>query len=294
MFLIKRPVQNLNDTISAATAEVGGISMDSIMDTGYSLLLDYGPKVIMAVLVLVIGSWVVKRMTKMFKKMLVKRGVEASLHPFLGGIVGGVLKVMLLLSVLGMVGVEVTSFVAILGAAGLAIGLALSGTLQNFAGGVMLLIFKPFKAGDFIETSGFAGVVQEIQIFNTIMTTGDNRTVIIPNAGLSNSAMVNFSTQPQRRVDMAFGIGYGDDIDKAKTVLQGILDTDERILKDPESLIVVSELGADAVVITVRAWVDSANYWGVYFATQETVKKTFDQEGLSFPYPQRDVHMQNA
>lgn len=287
-------MQNLNDTISAATAEVGGISMDSIMDTGYSLLLDYGPKVIMAVLVLVMGSWVVKRMTKMFKEMLVKRGVEASLHPFLGGIVGGVLKVMLLLSVLSMVGVEVTSFVAILGAAGLAIGLALSGTLQNFAGGVMLLIFKPFKAGDFIEASGFAGVVQEIQIFNTIMTTGDNRTVIIPNAGLSNSAMVNFSTQPQRRVDMAFGIGYGDDIDKAKTVLQGILDTDERILKDPESLIVVSELGADAVVITVRAWVDSANYWGVYFATQETVKKTFDQEGLSFPYPQRDVHMQNA
>jgi small conductance mechanosensitive channel len=158
----------------------------------------------------------------------------------------------------------------------------------------MLLIFKPFKAGDFIETSGFAGVVQEIQIFNTIMTTGDNRTVIIPNAGLSNSAMVNFSTQPQRRVDMAFGIGYGDDIDKAKTVLQGILDADERILKDPESLIVVSELGADAVVITVRAWVDSANYWGVYFAAQETVKKTFDQEGLSFPYPQRDVHMHNA
>lgn len=284
-------MQNVNETVPAAAAESGGITMDSILNAGYELLVDYGPKLLMTILVLIIGLWVTKRLTKLFVRMLAKRDVDPSLHPFLGGIVGGVLKVMLVLSVLGMVGIEVTSFIAILGAAGLAIGMALSGTLQNFAGGVMLLVFKPFKPGDFIEAQGHAGVVRQIQIFNTILTTGDNKTVIIPNAGLSNSAMVNFSTEPQRRVDMAFGIGYSDDIDKAKAVLQRILDADERVLKDPSSLIVVSELGADAVAITVRAWVDAANYWGVYFDTQETVKKTFDAEGLSFPYPQRDVHM---
>ena len=193
-----------------------------------------------------------------------------------------------------MLGVEMTSFIAILGAAGLAVGMALSGTLQNFAGGVMLLIFKPFKVGDFIEAQGYAGVVKEIQIFNTIITTGDNKTIIIPNGGLSTSSMVNYSTMPTRRVDWTFGIGYGDDVDKAKEVLKKLLSEDARILKDPEPFIAVSELADSSVNFVVRAWVNGADYWGVFFDMNEKVYKTFDKEGLNIPYPQMDVHIHNA
>ena len=183
---------------------------------------------------------------------------------------------MLVIAVLGMLGIEMTSFIAILGAAGLAVGMALSGTLQNFAGGVMLLIFKPFKVGDLIDAQGYTGVVSEIQIFNTILKTPDNRTIIIPNAGLSNSAMVNFSTEEQRRVDWTFGIGYGDDTE---------------IAKDPELFIAVSELADSSVNFAVRAWVNAADYWGVFFEMNEKVYKTFEKKGLNIPYPQMDVHV---
>ena len=190
-----------------------------------------------------------------------------------------------------MIGIETTSFVAIIGAAGLAVGLALQGSLANFAGGVLILLFKPFKVGDVVETQGYLGKVHEIRIFNTVMKTFDNKTIIIPNGAVSGSSIVNFSTEPQRRVDMTFGIGYGDDIKKAKQILQNLVDADSRILKEPAPQIALSELGDSSVNFVVRVWCEAAEYWNIYFEMQEKVKMTFDQEGISIPFPQRDVHL---
>ena len=268
-------------------------TVTSYSDQAMDLIMTYGPKLVGAIVVWIIGSIVVKSLTKMFGKLLDKRNLDDSLKPFLKGLVGGLLKVMLVLTVLGTLGIQMTSFVAILGAAGLAVGMALSGTLQNFAGGVMILIFKPFKVGDFIDAGGYMGVVKEIQIFNTIMTTGDNKTIIIPNEGLSNSSMTNFSTEPQRRVDWTFGIGYGDSTEKAKEVLNKLILEEPRIKKDPAHFIAVSELADSSVNFIVRAWVDAADYWGVFFDMNEKVYNTFNAEGLNIPYPQMDVHVHN-
>ncbi len=267
--------------------------MDSYLQEGLKMVVFYAPKFIAAILVLLIGFYVIKIITKAVTKMMKKRDVDESLRPFLATVINVLLKVGLIVSVMGMVGIEMTSFIAILGAAGLAIGMALSGTLQNFAGGVMLLLFKPFRVGHFIEAQGYKGVVKEIQIFNTILTTPDNRIVIIPNAPLSTGAMVNYSEESTRRVDFTFGIGYSDDIDKAKAVLRQIIDADARVLKTPEVFIAVSELADSSVNFAVRVWVNSADYWGVFFDLNENVKKTFDKENISIPFPQRDLHVFN-
>jgi len=262
------------------------------MEMAIDLALEYGPKLVGAIIVWIIGGIVIKAITKGFERILNKRDIDASLKPFLKGIVGALLKVMLVISVLGMLGIEMTSFVAILGAAGLAVGMALSGTLQNFAGGVMILIFKPFKNGDFLEAQGHIGTVSEIQIFNTILKTLDNKTIIIPNGGLANGSMTNYSTEEKRRVDWTFGIGYGDKTDDAKTVLLDLMKEDSRILSDPaEPFVAVSELGDSSVNFAVRAWVKSEDYWGVFFDMNEKVYNTFDKKGLNIPYPQMDVHV---
>ena len=258
----------------------------------YDIIMVYGPKLVGAIITLIVGLWIISIIRKVVSKRLEKNEVDASLRGFLNSMIGILLKIMLFISVIGMMGVQMTSFIAILGAAGLAVGMALSGTLQNFAGGVMLLMFKPFKAGDFIEAQGYAGVVNEIQIFNTILKSPDNKTIIIPNGGLSTGPMTNFSTEPRRRVDFVFGIGYGDDVDVAKKVLKDLIAADERILKDPEPFIVVSELADSSVNLTVRVWAEAANYWGIYFDMQEKVYKTFSKKGLNIPFPQMDVHVQ--
>ena len=267
------------------------MSTEVILNQASEILLTYGPKLIAAIAVWIVGGWIIKMIVNGFAKVMEKGGTDPSLKPFLKGIVGALLKVTLIISVLSMLGINMTSFIAILGAAGLAVGLALSGTLQNFAGGVMILIFKPFKAGDMIDAQGYVGAVSEIQIFNTILKTPDNKTIIIPNGGLSTSSMTNFSTEDQRRVDWTIGIGYGDDLDKARQVIKRLCDDDARILKDPEVFIAVSELADSSVNFTVRAWVNSADYWGVFFAMNENVYKTFDSEGLNIPFPQVDVHV---
>lgn len=259
-----------------------------------AIALEYGINLLKAIAVLVIGLWVVKIITGFVKKMLNKSNVDLSLRGFLTTLVSVLLKVMVYISALGMLGVEMTSFVAILGAAGLAVGLALSGTLQNFAGGVMILLFKPFKVGDFIDAQGYSGSVKEIQIFVTILTTPDNKTIIIPNGPLATNSLTNYSAQPTRRVDWTFGIGYGDDVDKAYEVLKRLISADDRILNDPEPFFAVKELADSSVNFTVRAWVNSADYWGVYFRMNEEVYKTFDKEGLNIPYPQTDVHIHKA
>jgi small conductance mechanosensitive channel len=267
------------------------MNAEEIIDKITNMSLLYGPKLIGAIVVWIIGGWIIKAIGRGVEAAMKKGGTDPSLMPFLTGIVNGLLRVMLVITVLGMLGIEMTSFIAILGAAGLAVGLAMSGTLQNFAGGVMILLFKPFKVGDVIEAQGYTGSVSQIQIFNTILKTPDNKTIIIPNGGLSTSSMVNFSTEATRRVDWTIGIAYGDDVDKAKEVIKRLCDEDSRILKDPAVFIAVSALADSSVNFTVRAWVNAPDYWGVHFELNEKVYKTFESEGLNIPYPQMDVHI---
>lgn len=257
-------------------------------------LVAYGYKLGVAILVLLIGLWIAGLITRAVKKTITKRGLAPELSSFIGSMVSIGLKVAVIISALGQLGAEMTSFIALLGAAGLAIGMALSGTLQNFAGGVMIMIFKPFKVGDFIEAQGHSGVVREIQIFNTIMTTGDNKKIIIPNAPLSTNSLINYSAEPTRRVDFVFGIGYDDNIDEAKATIASLIAGDERIFKDPEPFIAVKELADSSVNFVVRVWANSGDYWGIYFDMQEKVKKTFDEKGIGIPYPQMDVHVSNS
>ena len=261
------------------------------VETLINLLVIWGPKLIGAILALIIGLYVASMIAGGVDRMMEKKELDPSLRPFLKSLIGTLLKVLVVVSVLGMVGIQMTSFIAILGAAGLAVGMALSGTLQNFAGGVMILTFKPFKAGDYIEAQGYSGTVNAIQIFNTILKTPDNKTIIIPNGGLSTSSMVNYSTESTRRVDWSFGIAYGDDIDKAKEVLTGLLTSDERVLQDPEPFVKLGELADSSVNFTVRAWVNSADYWAVYFSMLENVYRKFAEAGLNIPFPQMDVHL---
>jgi small conductance mechanosensitive channel len=260
-------------------------------DMAAAMIMQYAPKALLAIIVLLIGLRIIKLMTRAMDRAMERTQTDLSLRRFLTSLIGVLLRIMLIISVASMIGIATTSFVAIMGAAGLAVGLALQGSLANFAGGVLVLFFKPFKVGDFIETQGHMGTVHSIQILNTVLKTPDNKTIIIPNGQVAGGSLTNFSTEPQRRVDMVFGIGYNDDIVKAKQVLKTLIDKDERIIKDPEPMVVVSELGDSSVNFTVRVWANSADYWGVYFDMHENVKLTFDKEGISIPFPQRDVHL---
>jgi small conductance mechanosensitive channel len=266
--------------------------METFIEKLIEIAASYGPRLIGAIAVLIIGLWVIKMITKGLKKGMEKRNTNESLKPFIISLTNIGLKALLVVSVLGMVGIQMTSFIAILGAAGLAVGMALSGSLQNFAGGVMILIFKPFVVGDVLEAQGYLGVVKEIQIFNTIMKTFDNKTIIIPNGGLSTGSMTNYSTEETRRVDWTFGIAYGDDSDKAQEVLMKLITTHDKVLKDPAPFIALSELADSSVNFVVRAWVKSADYWDLYFWMNEQVYKVFAKEGLNIPFPQMDVHLQ--
>lgn len=265
--------------------------VQEILNYLYDLIIEYGLQVVGAIVALILGLWIIRILTNVLKKTMVKRDVDPSLRGFLGTMFNILLKIMLIISIAQMIGVEMTSFIAVLGAVGLAVGLALSGTLQNFAGGVMILLFKPFKAGDFIEAQGHMGTVNEIQIFNTILKTPDNKTIIIPNGGLSTGSMINFSAEPQRRIDMTFGIAYGDDTARAKKVIMGLIEADGRILKDPDPFVAVSELADSSVNFAVRVWVNLADYWDVYFEMHENIYTTFNKEGLNIPFPQMDVHL---
>ncbi|MBX2843439.1 MAG: mechanosensitive ion channel [Flammeovirgaceae bacterium] len=257
------------------------------------MAIEYAPNLALAILTLLIGFAIINSIIGMITKILKKRNVDESLIPFLRSIFGVLFKAMLLISVASMVGIETTSFVAVIGAAGLAIGLALQGSLSNFAGGVLILLFKPYKIGDVIEAQGFIGKVHEIQVFNTIMKTPDNKTIIIPNGPLAGGSITNFSTEATRRVDFTFGIGYSDDIAKAKQVLKDIIAEDGRIMKDPEPFVAVSELADSSVNFVVRVWCNAAEYWNIYFDMQEKVKVTFDKEGINIPFPQMDAHVYN-
>ena len=272
--------------MNEVTAKATKVS-DQIID----LIWQYGPNLIIAILTLIIGLWIIGMIMRGIGKSMTKKNVDPSLGPFLKSLISATLKVMLIISVIGMVGVEATSFVAVLGAMGLAIGLALQGTLQNFAGGVIILLLKPFKVGDYVDAAGYSGTIHSIKIFNTYLKTPDNKTIIIPNGNLANSSMTNFSTEPRRRVDWTFGVGYGDDAEKTKTVLLDLIKADSRILNDPEPFIALSSLGDSSVNFVVRVWVEASDYWDVFFDMNEKVYKKFAEVGLHIPYPQMDVHL---
>lgn len=254
-------------------------------------LMSYGPKLLLALLTLVVGMKLIGTLVRLLDRSLEKREFDATLRPFLLSLLSIGAKALLLISVASMVGIATTSFVAVLGAAGLAVGLALQGSLANFAGGVLIMFFKPYRVGDYIEAQGHAGTVKEIQIFCTILTTPDNRRIIIPNGPLAGGSMINYSAEENRRVDFNFGIAYKDDVLKAKQILRDLIAADERVLPEPETFIAVSQLADNSVNIVMRAWVKKENYWPLFHDVMEKVKVTFDKEGISFPFPQRDIYL---
>jgi small conductance mechanosensitive channel len=246
--------------------------------------------IVVAIAIFVIGRMVVKWIVKLVRKLMIRNEVDPILINFIAAIANAILLLFVVVAALDHLGVDTTSMVALVGAAGLAIGLALQGSLQNFAAGVMMIIFRPFKLGDFIEAGGVVGVVEQISIFSTMMKTGDNREITIPNGQIYSGAITNYSARDTRRIDMVFGIGYDDDMLKAKKLMEDILAAHELVLEDPAPAVAVAELADSSVNFNVRPWVNSADYWGVRSDLIEQIKLTFDKEGISIPYPQMDVH----
>ena len=297
--LVGQVSETIQDT-TAVNSMVDGVKKlattpvsDWLPDLVKEYLVPFGIKLVAAIVVLLLGRWVIKLIKKGMTKVMLRHNTEPSLASFVMSLVSVVLTFFLIMSIVGILGINTSSLVALLASAGLAVGMALSGTLQNFAGGVMIMLFKPFKVGDFIAAQGYEGKVNEIQIFNTHILTPDNKTVILPNGALSTGPVTNFNKETARRVDWTFSISYGDDYDKAKAVLQRLCDADERILKEPKPIIELIKMSDSSVDITVRARVKPEDYWTVYFKMNELVYKTFPQEGLHFPFPQVDVHMKD-
>lgn len=267
------------------------VSLDVLVSKLIDLSVSLGSKLITALIVFWIGRWIIRKINRVVVNIMEKRRVEASLFSFTRSLIRITLNFILIIILISVLGIETSSFIALFASAGVALGMALSGTLQNFAGGVMILLFKPFKVGDFIEAQGQSGSVKEIQIFNTIITTPDNKVIIIPNGGLSTGITKNYSKEELRRVDWEFGIAYGDSYDKARAVIERLLQEDGRILKDPAPFIALNSLGESSVNIVVRVWAKASDYWDIFFQMNEKVYKTFSEKKLSIPFPQMDVHL---
>ncbi|MBI9072247.1 MAG: mechanosensitive ion channel [Melioribacteraceae bacterium] len=265
--------------------------MENLLQQGEHYITQFGFAFLIALVIFIVGRWVAKIVKSVLEKMMKKKEVDGAVISFTSDLVYTLLIVFVILAALSQLGVETTSFVAIIGAAGLAVGLALQGSLSNFAAGVLIIIFKPFTVGDFIDAGGVTGTVEKIQIFTTILKSPDNKLIICPNTNIMGGNIVNFSAKDTRRVDFVFGIGYGDDIKKAKEVLTKMIEEDSRILKDPAPTIGVVELADSSINIAVRPWVNKADYWNVFFDFNENVKYKFDEANISIPYPQSDVHI---
>ena len=277
-------MDNLN--LSTATQEASKYSDMAVMYAS-----EYGMKIVSALLIFIIGKWAIKKLTAVSKLLMEKAKVDQTLVEFAESVIYFILLLMVVLASLNALGVNTTSFIAVFGAAGLAIGLALQGSLANIGAAVLIIVFRPFKVGDFVDAGGATGTVEDVNLFSTIITPIDNRTIIVPNASIISGNITNYSKKPNRRVDHVFGIGYDDDLKLAKETLMQIMKADERILTEPAPFVAVGELGDNSVNFVVRAWVDTADYWDVYFEIIEKVKLTFDEKGISFPYPQMDVHI---
>lgn len=267
-----------------------GINAEQIM----AAIMDLALRLALSVVILVIGFWLAKVLSRSVERLLLKKQADVSLVGFLRSLTSVSLKVLVIITAITQLGVEMTSFVAILGAAGLAVGMAFSGTLSNFAGGVMILFFRPFKVGDYVQVQGEEGTVDEVQIFNTILTTIDNKVIILANGAVANGTIVNFTKAKRRRVDLTYGIAYGDDLKQAKDLLMRFMNENNQILKDPAPFVGLGELADSSVNLTVRAWVNTEDYWDVFFSMNERVYNEFDQHGLSIPFPQVEMHVQNG
>lgn len=278
----------LNVTFLSAGSK--GVDVEQLL----SKLLDWGIEVgkdlLGAIIIYIVGRFIIKQVGRLLARILEKRKLEISVQTFLRSLVSILLNLILAFAIVSRLGVETTSFAALLASAGVAIGMALSGNLSNFAGGLIILVFKPFKVGDYIEGQNANGTVREIQIFHTILTTVDNKVIYVPNGALSSNAITNYSKQETRRAEWVFGVEYGEDFEKVKAVLQRIIDADPRILKDPAPMIALGALSASSVDIKVRAWAKTADYWDVYFDMNKIVYDTFNKEGIGFPFPQLTVH----
>ena len=297
--IVNEVTNAIQDTsaINGMTESIKQIATTPVSEWMPQLVHDYlipmGLKLLAAIVVLILGRWIIKLVKKWMSNGLMSKHADPTLHSFLSNLVSVLLYFIMIISIISILGINTSSLVALLASAGLAIGMALSGTLQNFAGGVMIIMFRPFKVGDYISAQGFEGKVSEIQIFNTHLLTVDNKEVILPNGSLSTGAMTNFSKQGTRRVDWVVSMAYGDDYDKAKALMLRLCDEDARIMKEPAPFVELLKLNDSSVDLTVRAWVDAADYWPVFFAMNERIYKSFAQEGLNIPFPQIDVHMKS-
>ena len=264
-----------------------------LQDKGMDIGVDLGIKVVTALAIYFVGKFIVRIVVKALASVMQKQEVDKTLESFICNLVRTVLMVVVIIAAIGAIGIQTTSFIAIFGAAGLAVGLALQGSLSNFASGVLIVLFRPYKVGDWIEAAGISGAVEQVQILTTILKTGDNKQIIVPNSQIMDSIITNYSANDTRRVDMVVGVSYDDDIDKVRKTLEELIAADERILPEPAPTITVSALADSSVNFNVRPWVNSADYWGVMFDMTEAIKKRFDKDGISFPFPQQDVHLYN-
>lgn len=269
------------------------INITGLYEQGQEIVFTYGLRIITAITILIIGRVVAGIIKSIVSKSFTKAKVEPTVVTFISNLTYVGIMAFTVIAVLGRLGVQTTSFIAVLGAAGLAIGLAFQGSLSNFAAGFLMIIFRPFKVGDYIEAAGVGGTVKKIEVFTTTVLTVDNKKVIVPNSKITGDNIINYTAEPTRRVDMVFGIGYSDDIDKARVVLGEIVKNFPGVLQEPAPQIELSKLGDSSVDFIVRPWVNTADYWKVKFGITEKVKKTFDKEGISIPFPQRDVHLHN-
>ena len=264
---------------------------DEMIQRGIELLTELGIALLTAVVILVLGRWIVKGVTRLVRRALQRYEVDVTLERFVCSLIYAILLTIVVIAAINQLGVQTTSLVAVVGAAGLAVGLALQGSLANFAAGVLIVLFRPYQAGDMIEAGGESGIVQEVQIFTTILNTLDNKRVVIPNSQVMAGCITNYTANKLRRVDLTAGVSYEDDLDKVKAVLQDVIAADKRVVDDPEPTVAVFEMADSSVNFVVRPWVKSEEYWDVYFDLTEAIKKRFDQEGISIPFPQRDVHL---
>ncbi len=260
----------------------------------YPMFIFYGIRIAGAILALVVGLNIIGRITRIFSRKMESSKIDTSLHAFLTSIVKIILQVLLIISLASVLGMEMTSFIAVIGAASFAVGFALQGSLANFAGGVLILALKPFSVGDYIEAGGVAGTVHEMQVFHTLLNTPDNKRILVPNANLSNAITVNYSVNPTRRVDLKFGVGYDDDLDLVRETLMGMISDHELVHEDPAPQVLLTDYGDSSITFTVRGWCNREDYWTIYFQMMDQAKGVFDGKGISIPYPQVDVHMPDA
>ena len=265
-----------------------------LLDSAQSLASEFGLKVLIAIVIFYVGRMIARILSGAVRKVMAAQEVDKILESFVSNLAYWALMTFVIIAAINQLGVQTTSLIAIMGAAGLAVGLALQGSLSNFAAGVLIVMFRPYKVGDWVEAAGVSGSVVQVQILTTVLKTGDNKQIVVPNSAIMGSIITNYSANDSRRVDLTVGVSYDDDLDKVRKTLEDLIAADERILDDPACTIAVSELADSSVNFVVRPWVNTADYWGVYFDLTEAIKKRFDKEGISFPYPQQDVHLHQA